>query len=89
MVRLHSSGVQRSRPILQCITAAEAAEEEAMRGMKFDRSLLSPEGELLVYAPPILIGFRGAPLELADAQPKRRTPRPARRNWAKRRAYGE
>jgi hypothetical protein len=64
-----------------------AAGDEDIMAKNIDQSLLSPEGQLLVFAPPILIGFHGAPLELADAQPQRRPRGPLRKNWAKRRAY--
>ncbi|MGL4240705.1 MAG: hypothetical protein ACRCTI_06290 [Beijerinckiaceae bacterium] len=50
--------------------------------------VLSPEGEILVFAPPIIIGFLGAPLALADNLPRRRTKSAGKKNWAKRRAYG-
>ncbi len=44
-------------------------------------------GRLLVYAPPILAGFRGAPLALSGGKAVRRPKSGLRRNWARRRAY--
>jgi hypothetical protein len=74
--------------MLQPTTAAiDAAGEEQMSGKSIDPSMLSAEGQLLVFAPPIFIGFLGAPLSLADAQPRRRKGNQGRKNWAKRRAY--
>jgi hypothetical protein len=89
MVRLHSRVVHGQGAILPPRKTADKAEEEDL--MSIDRlnpDLLSAEGQLLVYAPPILIGFLGAPLALADSQPKRRLKGAAKKNWAKRRAYG-
>jgi hypothetical protein len=58
-----------------------------MSNDRMNRELLGPDGQILVYAPPILIGFLGAPLALADSLPKRRLRHLTRKNWAKRRAY--
>ena len=44
-------------------------------------------GRLLVYAPPILAGFQGAPLALSSGKAARRPKPSQRRNWARRRAY--
>jgi hypothetical protein len=44
-------------------------------------------GRLLVFAPPIVAGFHGAPLALATGKPIRRQKLSQRKNWAKRRAY--
>jgi hypothetical protein len=68
--------------------AEDAEEESQMSTDRLNPDLLSAEGQLLVYAPPILIGFLGAPLALADNLPKRRLRGSSRKNWAKRRAYG-
>lgn len=48
---------------------------------------LSPNGEILVFAPPIILGFIGAPLALSASLNRRRPKSPAGKNWAKRRAY--
>ena len=45
------------------------------------------KGRLLVYAPPILAGFQGAPLALSNGKAARRPATGQRRNWARRRAY--
>jgi hypothetical protein len=45
------------------------------------------QGRLLVFAPPIVAGFHGAPLALATGKPIRRQKLSQRKNWAKRRAY--
>ncbi len=60
------------------MTASHSAKSQA-----FDAS-----GRLLVYAPPILAGFHGAPLMLSGGKASRRPKQGQRRNWAKRRAYG-
>jgi hypothetical protein len=89
MVRLHSWGVQGCGAIFSSTQAAENAEEEDDMSINhLNPDLLSAEGQILVYAPPILIGFLGAPLALADNLPKRRLKGVAKKNWAKRRAYG-
>lgn len=59
-----------------------------MTSNRINPDLLSVEGDILVFAPPILIGFLGAPLALADNLPKRRLKGGSRKNWARRRAYG-
>lgn len=47
------------------------------------------QGRLLVFAAPLIAGFRGAPLALAAGKAIRRSKGMAtRKNWAKRRAYG-
>jgi hypothetical protein len=43
--------------------------------------------DVLVFAPPMMIGFIGAPIALGDALPRRRLKRLPKKNWAKRRAY--
>jgi hypothetical protein len=45
------------------------------------------QGRLLVFAPPIVAGFHGAPLALATGKLIRRQKLSQRKNWAKRRAY--
>jgi hypothetical protein len=66
-----------------------APEEETMSAtLRLRLEAASPEGELLVFAPPLVLGFLGAPLALADALPRRRVKSGAKKNWAKRRAYG-
>jgi hypothetical protein len=84
---LHSWGVQAPDTILRSQEAANASEEDAMSADRLNPELLGPNGQILVYAPPILIGFIGAPLALADSQPRRRLRGLTRKNWAKRRAY--
>jgi hypothetical protein len=44
-------------------------------------------GMPLVFAPPLLTGFRGAPLALSAASKMVKRKTSSRRNWAKRRAY--
>jgi hypothetical protein len=48
---------------------------------------LAPNGDVLVFAPPIVLGFIGAPLALATNRIKRRARSLSGKNWAKRRAY--
>jgi hypothetical protein len=45
-------------------------------------------GRLLVFAAPLVAGFRGAPLALSAANSTRRGKITPRKNWAKRRAFG-
>ncbi len=54
----------------------------AAKSQAFDAS-----GRLLVYAPPLLAGFRGAPLALSRGKAALRPKSGLRRNWARRRAY--
>jgi hypothetical protein len=54
----------------------------AAKAQAFDAS-----GRLLVYAPPLLAGFRGAPLALSRGKAALRPKSGQRRNWARRRAY--
>ncbi len=57
----------------------------ALQGIK--SAAFDDHGRLLCFAPPLIAGFRGAPLALSTGKPLRR-PRPQpRKNWAKRRAY--
>jgi hypothetical protein len=44
-------------------------------------------GRLLVFAAPLVVGFRGAPLALSAANSIRRDKNTPRKNWAKRRAF--
>jgi hypothetical protein len=88
MVRLHSWGVQAPGTILDAQETANALEDDTMPADRVKPELLGPNGQILVYAPPILIGFIGAPLALADSQPRRRLRDAVRKNWAKRKAYG-
>jgi hypothetical protein len=91
MVRFHSQAVQGRRTIFSSEegeTPAKEYEMTAAAARRIAPELLSPEGELLVFAPPILIGFLGAPLALAGLHAKRRNKSSSGKNWAKRRAYG-
>lgn len=51
-------------------------------------SVLDGKGRMLVFAPPLVTGFRGAPLALSLNHKTARNRQPMRRNIAKRRAYG-
>ncbi len=42
----------------------------------------------IAFAPPLLIGFHGCPLALAEGVKRGKTRRVAKKNIAKRRAYG-
>lgn len=84
---MHSLGVQAPGPILDPRTAAIAGEDNTMSRDHMNREMLGPDGQILVYAPPILIGFIGSPLALADSLPRRRPKGLSKKNWAKRRAY--
>jgi hypothetical protein len=64
---------------------AEKCTMAAYRDMRPEA--LAPDGEVLVFAPPIVLGFIGAPLALAIGRIKRRSRSPSGKNWAKRRAY--
>jgi hypothetical protein len=59
-----------------------------MSTMRMKPEALSPDGDLLLFAPPLIMGFLGAPLALATSALKRRAPKLSGKNWAKRRAYG-
>ncbi|MGL4637354.1 MAG: hypothetical protein ACRCWF_15335 [Beijerinckiaceae bacterium] len=50
-------------------------------------SVCDQNGRPLVFAPPLLTGFRGAPLALSSATKALKRKSSPRRNWAKRRAY--
>jgi hypothetical protein len=88
MVRLHSQGVQGAGGILNLKNGGEPALEPEMSTIATKPEALSPEGDILVFAPPLILGFLGAPLALAMDMPKRRMRKISGRNWAKRRAYG-
>jgi hypothetical protein len=88
MVRFHSRAIQGGEAIVRFIDSAASATEDDMATTRINPDLLSADGDILVFAPPILIGFRGAPLALADSLPKRRLKGGSKKNWAKRRAYG-
>ena len=49
---------------------------------------LDAHGRLLVFAAPLVAGFRGAPLALSAAHSIRTGKNAPRKNWAKRRAFG-
>jgi hypothetical protein len=90
MVRLHSRGVQGRAAILGFESGGPAAEEDDMTlpsGLRDNPDAFSPDGDLLVFAPPLVTGFLGAPLALAALIAKRRAKGPAGRNLARRRAY--
>jgi hypothetical protein len=65
-----------------------AAKESDMTYSRPKPEALSPTGELLVFAPPLVAGFFGAPLALAFAGTRKPAKHYSGRNWAKRRAYG-
>jgi hypothetical protein len=50
-------------------------------------SALDSTGRFLVFASPLVTGFRGAPLALSASQKTGKRKESTRRNWAKRRAY--
>jgi hypothetical protein len=50
-------------------------------------SALDDNGYPLVFAPPLVTGFRGAPLALSVGNKTSKRKQLTRRNWAKRRAY--
>jgi hypothetical protein len=90
MVRFPSAVVQGGRANVPSNKGGEAATEEddmTLRSLRLKPEALSPEGELLLFAPPIVTGFIGAPLALAAMVAKRRGKSATGRNWAKRRAY--
>jgi hypothetical protein len=62
--------------------------EDDMTSRSVKPEALSPDGDILVFAPPLVLGFLGAPLALAMGAPKRRMRKLSGKNWAKRRAYG-
>jgi hypothetical protein len=47
----------------------------------------SRANRLPIFAAPLLKGFHGAPIELSKGRVTRKLDQPARRNWAKRRAF--
>jgi hypothetical protein len=51
-------------------------------------SAIAENGRLLVFAPPLMMGFRGCPLALSNSKIKMKTKPSVRRNYAKRRAFG-
>jgi hypothetical protein len=88
MVRIHSQAVQRGGPSVIPNDGMKAAMEDEMTAAAVKPEALSPEGDILVFAPPLVLGFLGAPLALAMDMPKRRARKVSGKNWAKRRAYG-
>jgi len=56
-------------------------------GQSRKAAVVDAYGRLLVFAPPILAGFQGAPLALSTDKPHRRHKLSQRKNWARRRAY--
>jgi len=56
-------------------------------GQSRKAAVVDAYGRLLVFAPPILAGFQGAPLALSTDKPHRRQKPSQRKNGAKRRAY--
>lgn len=90
MVRFHSEDVQASATNLNRKNGPQPVNEEEQMSAtaNLKPEALSPDGEILVFAPPIVLGFLGAPLALADSLPKPRAKSRAGKNWAKRRAYG-
>ncbi len=87
MVRFHSRSIQGGAVKLPGLNSASSATEDDVTKMRLKPELLSADGEILVFAPPILIGFLGAPLALADSLSRRRHKGAMRKNWARRRAY--
>jgi hypothetical protein len=51
-------------------------------------SALARNGRLLVFAPPLMMGFRGCPLALSNGKVSVKAKSNVKRNWAKRRAFG-
>jgi hypothetical protein len=51
-------------------------------------SALASNGRLLVFAPPLMMGFRGCPLALSNGKVSVKAKTGVKRNWAKRRAFG-
>jgi hypothetical protein len=49
---------------------------------------IGANGRLLVFAAPIMAGFRGSPLALSNGKVSAKRFATERKNWAKRRAYG-
>jgi hypothetical protein len=90
MVRFPSAVVQGGPANVAFDPGGEAAKEDdgmTIRSLRLKPEALSPDGELLLFAPPIVTGFIGAPLALAAMAAKRRGKAASGRNWAKRRAY--
>jgi hypothetical protein len=90
MVRFSSAGVQGARCSVDVNGDQEfALEDDAMSSLssRLKSAALPPDGRLLVFAPPLVTGFIGAPLALAALAGKRRDKVVSRKNWAKRRAY--
>ncbi len=95
MVRLHSPGVQGAGTILNPRSGRQGARlnhgmtDQGMIAMnhRTHATRRSSTNDLLVFAPPMMIGFIGNPLALGDALPRRRLKKLAKKNWAKRRAY--
>jgi hypothetical protein len=50
-------------------------------------SAIGRNGRLLVFAAPIMAGFRGSPLALSSGKVSAKRFASERKNWAKRRAY--
>jgi hypothetical protein len=51
-------------------------------------SAIAENGRLLVFAPPLMMGFRGCPLALSNGKVSVKAKASVRRNYAKRRAFG-
>ncbi|MFM9975957.1 MAG: hypothetical protein ACKVON_15455 [Beijerinckiaceae bacterium] len=51
-------------------------------------SAIDANGRLLVFAAPLIAGFRGSPLALSGSKVSAKRWSAGRKNWAKRRAYG-
>jgi hypothetical protein len=50
-------------------------------------SAIAENGRLLVFAPPLMMGFRGCPLALSKGKINVKAKSSVRRNYAKRRAF--
>ena len=58
------------------------------QGMQSIKSgAIGRNGRLLVFAAPIMAGFRGSPLALSNGKVSAKRFAAERKNWAKRRAY--
>jgi len=70
------------RPMARCRERFGMSASQITKSAAFDA-----RGRLLVYAPPLMAGFRGAPLALSRGAAISRARSLPRRNWARRRAY--
>ncbi len=70
------------------ISDADQKGDLSMSSATVKASALDYNGRLLVFAPPLVSGFRGAPLALSAGSKSAKRKPSTRRNWAKRRAYG-